>query len=110
MQHCCGHVAGSKASLAVGCYPWCAILPQKAAASDDTTLPPPTIDDAIDSFYKCLLEGEDGAAPQGMSCSTQLQRRGASAGSRAAEAGSLRVITLASVLGTLLMVALLLHG
>ncbi|KAJ4153400.1 hypothetical protein LMH87_009888 [Akanthomyces muscarius] len=108
MEQCCKQVAGSQNNTAEGCYPWCPILPQAtatAAAADDNDTAP-TTGDTMNSFYMCLVDGDDGAPPEGLSCSSEIQRREASAGSRVAEAGSLR-IKMASGLGTLMVVALL---
>lgn len=107
MELCCKQVAGSQNNTAAGCYPWCPILPQTATAAADTTNgTAPTTDDTMDSFFMCLVDGDDGEPPEGLSCSSEIQRREASAGSRVAEAGSLRV-KMASGLGTLMAVALL---
>lgn len=109
MEHCCQQVSGTKPSTLQGCYPWCSIIPGGAAgASSSNDTSPPTASDAIDKFYQCLIDGDDGALPEGMSCSTKTLRRHESSGSRTAAAGTsgLQGKMVAS-LGAVMMVALL---
>ncbi|KAJ3473451.1 hypothetical protein NLG97_g10300 [Lecanicillium saksenae] len=105
MEHCCAQVAGSQAAVIQGCYPWCSVTPKSSANSSADTSPPPT-GDTIDRFYQCLISGEGGALPEGMSCSTKTQRRDDdNAGSSTLGRSGLKGKLLAS-LGATMMVAL----
>ncbi|KAJ6785032.1 hypothetical protein PWT90_05881 [Aphanocladium album] len=104
MERCCKDVAGSKAATIDGCYPWCSIMPQLPANSSGANTSPPPTGDTINLFYQCLIDGEDGALPEGMSCSTTMQKREDNAASSGK--GGLKSKLLAS-LGATVMVALL---
>lgn len=79
MDKCCNDIAGSEAKTLKNCYPYCHIVP-KAGAGDTS---PPSVDDTIDKFYQCLVGGDNGTIPQGLRCSSVMQKRGEdSAGSR----------------------------